>query len=405
MTTRERMLAGGVATVLVLAGGVQAVRKSYIEPRRSTVDQIRKQELRSDTLDNILSSAALKHEEWQRKTQRTLDGDRAAAHARFRTDVHELLKSSGLADLNVRQGNPKVVNSGYRRDFVELPLIVHGNGTLEQVVGFLRELYQRPYLVRVTGLKLNVQGGLGGSLTRKKDRDRDRPGRPVVARKEAGDRREADENGPRLTVSIVVETLVLPQLPDIEYKPIDPATIEDPHTLALLDVKPWLRLDDVMEYDRVASTNFFRIWEPPPPPPPPEETKVATVETKPPPPPAPPPPDPRKDAKHFHLVGAAVVDDGPIVYVEDDREKTQPPAEHRLNQRVDDGTLVLIDPSGIVVRAVDSRTGAVKNYFYEMGEAFDRRAEVSPQTHPEIYRQLQQILASISTPDAAGMPD
>jgi hypothetical protein len=94
------------------------------------------------------------------------------------------------------------------------------------------------------------------------------------------------------------------------------------------------------------------------------------------------------------LQGVGGLEEGPVAYVVDPDDPTEPPQEYRLNDEVDDGKLVLIVPEGMVVR-VPPKSGQRQpptHYFYPLGSNFKEREEVDPSVHPQVSRLLQLVL-------------
>ena len=225
--------------------------------------------------------------------------------------------------------------------------------------------------------------------------------RAELPRKSKTKRRGGPAPEPKLTIVMTLTTLVLPEVKDIGHPTLDLVALNDPEAEPLLVSPPRLTQEDLVAYNDIQKVNFFRVYEKP----------VAVVrrtqepdqpEKGPdePPPPPPPPPDRRRNAHKFVVSGMGWLDDGPIAYVINIDETTDPPNAYRLNDDVDDGKLVLIDPRGIVVRVPPSgrgSSGPQKNYFYALGGTFKEREEISPDKHPEISRLLGRVLPANET--------
>lgn len=373
MNTRERILAGGVAGVLLLAGGHQVIKRSVIEPRTALKHSIAVERERREELETKLLMALTLDKRWEKRTRHTLPNDIQDAALRFREDVNNLLRRNRLSEgVMISTKSPKRVTKGPRSGFVDVPVYVKVEGTLRNAVNFLNDFYQRPYHKRVDSMKINA------------------PASEVKTRSGAS-------RDPKLTITMTLTTLVLPDVPGIDAERLPSDRLSDPRLIEQSDLKSYLHEATPVAYNEIHTVNLFKLYEPPPPPPPPpaRTTKVTKTpkETKTPPP---PPVDPRRDAHKFVLIGTTSMLGEHIAYVEHQDRRVDPPVEYHLNDRVDDGQLVLVHGSGIVVRVA---TGAgprrtPKTYFYPIGKSFAERVEVNPRAHPEISRLLSEVFAA-----------
>jgi len=371
LTTRERNLAIVMGVLVGSVALVAGVRSWYIVPRAKARADLQQAYRRRENLRQIVAARARTFEGWYRWTRRTLDADPAKAEERFRTDVTHLLETAGVQELSIRPAEARRVRKGYRKGFVELPLTVACKARLGQVVGFLKALYQRPYLVRVETLRLV-------------------PPADVAAAPRKGRRRrnERAAGEPLLTVSMRLATLVLPRQRELEHPTLPAEALEGGEVPQPVR---WLWQDDVQVYDEIASLNVFKKYEPPKPKPKPQPKPPAVAKKPPKWPPPPPPPDPRRDADKFVLLGTASIHGVPVAYVRDTRRLVDPPEKKHLNDRLDDGTIVLIHPRGIVVRS-EGPPKRGKLYFYPIGRNFKQREPLSPTEHPDVYREVQLVL-------------
>ena len=377
MTQRERVMAGCLVGAVVVFGGYKLVKSQVVEPRRRLIASIGKERARRDDFEARLNAAEKTTQVWQTLTQRTLHADWAEAGAVFRRDVTTLLDRNKLitGDAETRIGSlqERVVRKGAREGFVEVSVRVEAVcDALSDLVDFLRDLYQRPYFVRVDSLTVGADNARGL---------RERRGRRATG-------------ALQLKIRMMLTTLVLPKAPNLEHATFELASLDDPDSEQLFASAARLRAEDIDTYSEIARVNFFKAYEPPPakpkPKPEPEERPVARKPT----PTKPPPPDPRRDADKWVLTGVARLDDGPIAYVLNTDDPLEPPSEYRLNDEADDGRVVLLVPEGIVIRVTAERGGRQppKNYFYPLGCNFKEREEVNPAEHPEIARMLRLVL-------------
>lgn len=373
MTQRERVLAGCLLGAVVGFGGYKLVKSQVVEPRRALIADIQKERARRDELEVRLNAADKTKEAWQAQTKQTLHVDWAEARAVFRRDVTTLLDRNNLITdtTRVRPIKEDIKKTGPWEGFVEVPLSVDGvRGTLSDLVNFLRDLYQRPYLVRVDSLRLSADRG----------------------RRSAGRKDKAAVTDLQVNIVMTISTLVLPKLPDLEHPTFDLVGLDDPNSEQLFVSAARLRAEDVEAYNEIARVNFFEPYQPPVAR---QEVKQRPVvkrqET---PKPPPPPPDPRRDADKWVLSGIGRLDDGPIAYVINSDQPLNPPTEYRLNDAADDGNVVLLVSEGMVVRVPPStgRRQPPKNFFYPLGCNFKEREEVNPAEHPEVARLLRLVL-------------
>ncbi len=369
MTTRERNLAIAMGVLLGGAALAAGVRGYYLRPRARMRAALEHARQRQQRLEQIIAARQRTLETWYRWTRRTLADDPLEASERFRTDITHLLERAGVTELAIRPVEARPVRKGYRKGFIELPLTVRCKARFGQVVGFLKALYQRPYLVRVEAMRLAPPGDIAAAPRKGRNR-----------------RSSRTDNEPVLTVSMRLSTLVLPKQPRLEHPTLPPEALE---TGKGTDPPRWLAQDDVQVYDEIATLNLFRKYQPPRPKPPPTRPQVARKPNKRPPPP--PPPDPRRDADKFLLLGTAAIDGVPVAYVRDTRRLVDPPEKKHLNDRLDDGVIVLIHPRGIVVRSESPRDRG-KLYFYPIGKNFRQREPLSAAAHPDVYREVQLVL-------------
>ncbi len=369
MSPREKILASLIAAVILLVGGVSLVRSRLVEPlnqKRATLRQLNE---RRGELELRLAHEAATRNDWQDRTKRMIATGAFEAEELFRSDLAQMLRNAGLADVSLRPRAALVTKKGFREGFIEVPFSINAQGTLDQVVGFLREFYQRPYYVRISELSLSaVQTGAA-----------------AAARRGANRRGGADE--PLLNVIIVASTLVLPETPGIKPVPLDPNQITQPDTWLLAQA-------DLNSYNDIATVNLFRLYEPPKPTPPRPDPPVAQNTERPTPPVA-PPRDPRADMRELRLA-ATTSTNGDLVAWIVRKGAYEAPQPVRLNEVFDDGKLVLIHPTGIVIRVLPEGDpqSPPTDYFYVLGaEDLYERVVVDPAEHPDIARDLQRAFA------------
>jgi len=378
MTQREKALSGSILAVLGIYAGYMASVKLVYRPAIQTRQDIAREIKYRDKLQLRLNGSTKALAAWHNQTSRTLAADSFDAHQMFREDVGLLLKRNNLnEELKISKYKARVEKKGPRQGFEELPLSVRVKGRLDDLDNFLKEFYQRPYFVRLDKLQIDAE-------------------RLSHSKKKRG----AGPTEPKLGVTMMLSTLVLPKADEVDHPVFDMTRLTDPDPEAEITLvsAQRLRQEDVEAYNQIAKVNIFKKYEPPPPKPKqkprPKPPAPKVAETKPEPPRRPPPPDPRRDAHKFVVNGVGRLDDGPIAYVVNTDSPDEPATVYRLNAEMDDGKLVLIVPEGLVIRVTpkSGRDKTPKNYLYKLGASFKERQEVDSKEHPAIAKYLEIVL-------------
>lgn len=374
MVDRQKILMGCVAGVVGLYGFVRLTHVLLIEPRRAQIAALEHEQSRRATLENLLATIPAAEGRWYEQTRRTLSADPDQAHNEFYNDIARMTNEVGLhKDLRLGKRTAIRFRDRQRRGFVELPLAISVKGQLESLVRFMRALHELPYHARVSNISVSpVQAG--------------------AARNERGRGRRSEQESVELSITMVVSTLTLPKLPGVQHP------VHDPHDPEPAPSRPLLADVEPDEYEKIAAVNIFQLYVPPPPPPDPpvERPPVARTED----PPRQPPPDPRKGTENLYLRGTVSLHGEPIAYVVDETRLTEEPRRFRLNDRIDDGRLVLIHPSGIVVQSPTSPDGLALAdagdrqflYFYAFRKSFREREPIDVDEPTEIARILRDVL-------------
>ncbi len=348
MTGREKILAGVVGGVVALAGGSTLLRLVVIEPLRSLNKSLDTAAKKRANLEDFVEQHQNITKDWETYTARTFSDNVEKAKVALFREVATLLKRHELTEGHrITQGTPRKLKSG----LVEVSSRVHAEGSLEAVVGFMRDLRQWPYLARLSNVSLRAEEGNSTRRTRGRGRGSNKPA--------------------TLVVSVNATTLVLPKLKGTKHLAPDP----NQPASTYLAYEP-------EAYDEIAEVNFFQKYRPP----------VRTVQT----------PTTREVVRHeeaeqvrpkprpnMKVVGVESLYGDLIACVLDEDHREEPLAEYHLNDDIDDGTLVLVHPKGIVVR-VPKRGGAdeeTEDYFYPIGSSFRDRVRLE-EADPEIIREL-----------------
>jgi hypothetical protein len=371
MTRREKMMALCVAGVLGSFGLLNVLRWAVVAPFKVIEGRISDERGRRAKLDARLRDVADVEQKWAELTGRTLSGDANAAEARFREDMRRLLDLHGLDEPKVSPG----AHIRYKNGAFGVPLTISATGTLKEVAGFLSDVRARDYLVRLEKVRLTSDLSVITSINNPRPVPTStRPstgGRPAPRGRSGGG--SLGLEGPELKLSISAMTLVLPKLPGVTHGEAS-------------DTRPTTkRGSESSVVQRVCDNNLFKPWQPPPA----VVVNVPTTRET----PATKPTttvvvDPRRDADKLVVVGTVSLNDEPAALVRDDREKTQPVKEYYLDDEIDDGTLLLICPEGLVVEVQEG--GGETKYFYPLGANFASREVLSPESHPEVWQELQR---------------
>lgn len=385
MTSREQMLIGSAAGVAVLFGGYQAIRSYIVEPRMQLTQDIRNAKIERESLEERLLPSYSGRQRWQRATSTTFSNNLETSTLAFRSEITALLEANQLKDQATLTPRPvEVINKGPRAGFTTIKVGLKFEAPLQRVVSFLQDIYAAPYVKRIDQLSINA------------------------APNDVKPKRGAANPNPTLGVSMTVSTLVLPDAPDpkLVATPFDPEWPDNPDWKSKLE--PYL--DEQADFAKVWQANMFRLTEAK------KRPEIKPVETKKDPPevakrtdkpvrPPEPPRNPRPDADKLTLIGSTAEDGQPTTFVFDDREPGDPPLEFQLNDEFDDGHLVLIHPLCVVARSAERKpAGGAKFYIYANGRTFEDRAKLTERDYPEIWRQLQEVLAQSAGAAAADDP-
>jgi hypothetical protein len=258
--------------------------------------------------------------------------------------VVALLKRHDLPERNVSQRlSNQLSTNGLRRGFTELPIMVDTEGTLSQLTDFLHDFYATGYRVAVDKISLAPVGG----------------------------------ESPKLKIQIELLTLTLPKLGRVAHVTYDPLTYAAELAEDSVGPAPCVRAEYDVISDRIrfkpVPMDAGRGMEP--------ETALVPI-----------PVDSREGADKLSVTSAVWFAADPFVYVRDDGKITGPPREVRLNEALDDGNLVLIHRTGVVVRVKENPCDAATLYFYPLGRKFTEREEINAGQNPEIFQLAQAVL-------------
>lgn len=341
MTTREKVLAGVVGGAVVLLGGSKLLGRAVLAPLESTRHSLQLARQKRDNLRQFVRAHRDVAQRWQQYTARTLSADMEQAKVAFLDRIARLLDRHGLtAKRSLAPQTPRRQKSG----IVLIPLQVRISGSLESVVGFMCDLRQQPYLARLSKVTMRA-----------------------AERDQARGKRGGSEPA-ALTLSLTATSVVLPRIPGIAHLPFD----DRQPAPARLAHQP-------QAYQQIASVNFFEPYRPP----------VQVVRKPGRPANRPPAPRPRpKPRPNMVLVGVSSLNGVPRAYVRDRDHLEEPLREYFLSDRLDDGTLVAIQPKGLVVRVGAADADGRQYFFYPVGASFRQRVPWQ-ELEPDLRRELR----------------
>ncbi len=346
--TREKKLMLGAGAMVAVLGIWQVVQRGVLGPLRGLDEQITTLESRRAELARIAVDGEKEKKLWEAQVAQTISPDQDAAMNEFRKDIDQLLRRMRLERVTVSQ-KPAKKPRDHREGFIELPLDISFTANYAQALEFVNAIYNAPYLVKVTSLDMVAKH---------------QPARSGKGKRNAV---EASPDGPDLDVTVRVETLVLPDVEGVKHEPMqDIATRRDPPLLP------------EAHYNDLRKRNVFAAYVPPPPPTPPppvvtspEDTPVVKEDR----PPRVAAVDPRRDADQKRLVGVTSMNGRYIAYVTDDSRLDIPPREYDEGADIDDGRLVFVHPTGLIVQV--SEPAPRRYYFYPLGTTWADREELS----------------------------
>lgn len=374
MNARERILAVGVGGTLLIFGGFKITQWVVVQPFQAIETSLAEARERKAYLALRQVQESVWQKNWLDRTRRTLGTDPADVQTKFRTDVQTLLTKHGLTkDLTINSITPK---TNKKTGITEIPLSITVKGKLDDLTSFLRDFYQRPYLVKIE--KFTLDGG----ETQQKSRSSSRSRR---GRRSSSRRSDASAEQLLSISGLKIATVVLPPFKKLKSKHIKSLD-------ALDEMDPahdWLAREDD-DYLTIVSADIFG-WA--------KQSEPKKIVVDEPgsddPPPTPPAPtvDPRKDADKKRIVGVESRNGVAIVFVVDETQRDEPPKAFRTLEELDDGKLMLIHGLGLVVR-VQPKSGAedasATDYFYAIGTNFKQREQLDPARHPLIYQEMHR---------------
>lgn len=388
MNTREKVLAASVIGILVLGGLYSIVKWGVTSPWNSLNDKVKQAKADESKVLEQLREAEAAVDQWA--AIRPILHNPEGAATRFNNDLSQLLDRCGLAGEGcaIRPLPARKLPN----EFTELRLSIQTRGTLKQLLDFMCEFYRRDYLGRLDQISLVAE-------------DQSRRTRPANTFRTVGRRNPSapapaptptpaapavsGPEGPRLAISMTATALVLPQI-KIKGKDLKQDAIGDlDPPEGSLGRLPRPR----QEYDVVVTDSLFKEWQPQvvnTQPPPTSNPVVGPEKTV-------PPAGPPRARRVLAGVNSMHGKEGKLeAWVRDEDHLEQPLEKIGLNEPLDDGTLVLVHPRGVVVQvpapAGNGLRPGFKYYFYKIGAEFSRREELDAARYPDIQHELERAL-------------
>lgn len=363
MNPRERtllLIVGGLLAV----GAVYGAQSLYRSKSAALAEKMRYEQAELKKAQKALVDAKVREQEWRSIGRQTLSMDMTAAKGLFRNELVRVVTEAGMPV----PPTDVVLSSSYRLGKNEVSVLVYNvkaEGTVEQIVRLLFELYRQPYLVRCKNVSIKPVLNKAPN-----------PGAPAVP-------------SGRLSLSMYVETPILP--PDKKVPKVEVAE------LAPDKRKPEGRtfLATAEDYTSVIKRSLFEPYTPPTPvvrAPDPPKPHVPTTQ----PPkvdvPPPPPPDSRLVLNRIlisPLVQQIVLTDPANATAEDKRVE--------VGDSLYGGVLIYIHATGAVSERED-KNGKTRT-LHMISQPLQQGQVLSMTEHPAVWdalAKLEERLAGIN---------
>jgi hypothetical protein len=227
MNPRERILASIIGGALGIVLVYHLISYGLVEPLRQMDKQIASLTDEEAELDELIGMSELLTGQWLDFTSRTFSFEPTKASDSFGLQLKELAKRHGFQDAVFSAGSWTKI--GAKTGISTVAQRIGVDGRYDNVIRFLRDIYQAPYLCQITKVSLTPLEAKGR-------------GRDLVK------------------LDITVETPVLPELDKKKFRELANA-----HTLPAEPLPPFrkgLRGDEA--YQALAERNIFRPYQPPP---------------------------------------------------------------------------------------------------------------------------------------------
>jgi hypothetical protein len=228
MNPREKRMVTILGGIMVLLAA-WTVKNQYLGKIKSLDVQIAN--LQKEQIRIAVENSDLRRgkEDWAATGRQTLGIDESRAKTEFRPDIDALVQRVGLSNTGVvLKSTPRWGRNGLR----SLDCTVTAEGKLDNVLKFLYEVHQRPYLVRCRSINLSQVTG---------------------------------KNVPANTLRMMVnlDTLLMPEARADGLPRVQPVDLASPPA----EVPVRTKLAHFEDYDDIVKRKIFEPWTPPIPPP------------------------------------------------------------------------------------------------------------------------------------------
>ncbi len=346
MNRREKILLFTVVGVLAFGIALRVIRSQVIERLAAMDREIIAKTKKVADLNSQRFLTEIQKKQWAQISSEPLATDAPTAYTRMINELDALARKHGLANWAER---PSIANAG-KSGLLPLVFSIQGEGTLSQLVSFLYDLQNLPFVTQTRTMKITPLSG-----------------------KQKG----------TLQLSLKGETIVLP-----------------PHKLATsmptANLKEGQRkevqrtaLASVKEYLSIAQKNLFEPYKAPPAvaraPDPPKPTGPPATQEAPKPTPGTPPPPPRKfdPARSSTRITAllSTPEAQEVILTGNDKRRRAV----KVGEEFDGGRLVYVHPDGAVVVYKEEGKKETEKDFYPLGKLMSEMKVLTEEEHPEVF--------------------
>ena len=178
MTSREKVLAIVIGAAILLGLGYKGVDKLFVQriaDARELVDKDKAEQLR---LEGVIRSEETLARRWLNYAARTFSADRLDAQGNFATALKQMAQDHGFGDAVFSPAPGSKI--GTKTDITTVAHRIVVQGSYEQVMGLLRDVYKSPFLCQITKLSILPLGTKAARGTVKADFTIESPVLPAI---------------------------------------------------------------------------------------------------------------------------------------------------------------------------------------------------------------------------------
>lgn len=160
MNQRERILAGIIVSGLVLTVLYQGVQRGFLRPIAKAEIDVEELTAENRKLDLTIASRSHLAKRWLKYARQTFDFDETRALDRFGFSLKEIAQRHGFEDANFTTSPGTKIG-----DKTGISTVAHRigiEGKFSEVVAFMRDVYETPYLCAITKLTVTPMGSRVG---------------------------------------------------------------------------------------------------------------------------------------------------------------------------------------------------------------------------------------------------